>query len=604
MDLIGLKDKLKEIFLYNPEKPLLFNSESFLFIFLAFLGIYIILANRKTIRVIYVLAFSLFFYYKSSGMFFILLLVSTVIDFTLGILIHIYHSENRNYRKARVWPLGTIRILDLSKEFTIQLRPWLGPYYGKLVSRSFLFLSIILTGIDNLTSRFVPPENNKKKRLFYLITSVVANLGLLAYFKYTNFFIGTINEVAGSNITFAKIFLPVGISFFTFQTMSYTIDIYRKRLDPVINILDFGFFVSFFPQLVAGPIVRAVDFLPQIRDKIRVTQDDIGRGLLLICTGLFKKAVISDYISVNFVDRVFENPSLYSGFENLMSIYGYALQIYCDFSGYSDMAIGIGLLLGFRLPINFMAPYQSKSIQEFWRRWHISLSSWLRDYLYISMGGNRKGKKRTYINLMMTMVLGGLWHGASWKFVFWGFMHGIALAIDRLMKDTKAFIAMKFMDFMDYLDRIALEREKGIVKSKDGGTRIRQIQWFMQGWFSLVISMLVYLSGIFFTFHFICFCWVFFRAESFAAGWEMINQILTNFQGVIAWQVLSGYKEVFMLMILGYILHFLPNDIDLAFEKRFIASPMFVKSLTLAVIIWMVLQTRSADIQPFIYYQF
>ncbi|MCB0845152.1 MAG: MBOAT family protein, partial [Bacteroidetes bacterium] len=340
-------------------------------------------------------------------MFFILLLISTIIDFTLGILIHLYHSEERTYRKVRIWPFKQFEILDLSKEFSIQLRPWLGPYYGKIVRASFMLLSLILTAIDGLTSKFVSPENNKKKRFFYLITSVVANLGLLAYFKYTNFFIGTINEVAGSNIQFAHIFLPVGISFFTFQTMSYTIDIFRKRLTPVISILDFAFFVSFFPQLVAGPIVRAVDFLPQIRDKIRVTQEDIGKGLLLICTGLFKKAVISDYISVNFVDRVFENPSLYSGFENLMSIYGYALQIYCDFSGYSDMAIGIGLLLGFRLPINFLAPYQSKSIQEFWRRWHISLSSWLRDYLYISMGGNRKGQRRTYINLMMTMILGG-----------------------------------------------------------------------------------------------------------------------------------------------------------------------------------------------------
>lgn len=210
--------------------------------------------------------------------------------------------------------------------------------------------------------------------------------------------------------------------------MSYTIDVYRRQITPLGSLLDYAFYVSFFPQLVAGPIVRARDFIPQIRRPLFVSREMFGRGIFLIVSGLFKKAVISDYISVNFVERIFDNPTLYSGVENLMGVYGYALQIYCDFSGYSDMAIGIALLLGFHFNINFDSPYKSASITEFWRRWHISLSSWLRDYLYISLGGNRKGKIRQYANLIITMFLGGLWHGASWNFVLWGMMHGVALA--------------------------------------------------------------------------------------------------------------------------------------------------------------------------------
>lgn len=219
-----------------------------------------------------------------------------------------------------------------------------------------------------------------------------------------------------------------GHLFFTFQSLSYTIDVYRRQITPLTSLLDYAFYVSFFPQLVAGPIVRARDFIPQIRRPLFVSNEMFGRGIFLIVSGLFKKAVISDYISVNFVERIFDNPTLYSGVENLIGVYGYALQIYCDFSGYSDMAIGIALLLGFHFNINFDSPYKSASITEFWRRWHISLSSWLRDYLYISLGGNRKGKIRQYANLIITMFLGGLWHGASWNFVLWGMMHGVALA--------------------------------------------------------------------------------------------------------------------------------------------------------------------------------
>lgn len=258
------------------------------------------------------------------------------------------------------------------------------------------------------------------QRKTWVAVSLLINLGLLCYFKYTNFLCGFFASLTGGTFTAMDIFLPVGISFFTFQSLSYTIDVYRKEITPLTNLLDYAFYVSFFPQLVAGPIVRARDFIPQIRCPLFVSKEMFGKGIFLIVSGLFKKAVISDYISINFVERIFDNPTLYSGVENLMGVYGYALQIYCDFSGYSDMAIGIALLLGFHFNMNFDSPYKSASITEFWRRWHISLSSWLRDYLYISLGGNRKGKIRQYANLIITMFLGGLWHGASWNFVFGG----------------------------------------------------------------------------------------------------------------------------------------------------------------------------------------
>lgn len=580
-------NNIGELFAYDPQAPMIFNTGVFLFFFLLFLGGYIFLAGYRSKRIVYVIVFSLFFYYKSSGFYFILLLVSTLIDYILGLLIYRYHIDYPENQEIGIW------VHDEDKGVVASSRR---TFYGILES--------IVLAFDRFTHRFVSPENTFGKRRLYLIMSIILNLGLLAYFKYTPFFIETVNAIWTDGLDASTIFLPVGISFFTFQTMSYTIDIYRLKLAPVRSILDFAFYVSFFPQLVAGPIVRAADFLPQIRQRIRVSAEDLGQGLLLICTGLFKKAVISDYISVNFVDRVFENPGLYSGFENLMGVYGYALQIYCDFSGYSDMAIGIGLLLGFRLPINFNAPYQSASIQEFWRRWHISLSTWLRDYLYISLGGNRRGKLRTYVNLLITMVLGGLWHGASWTFVFWGFMHGIALAIDRLLKETKQYLRMKANAFLDKLDQLALEEEAQGIKSSGINEYIRQARWFMQGWVSLVVSVLSHLGGVIFTFHFVCFCWIFFRADSYEIAKDIIYRIMNEFNGQLAWQVMTGYREVFLLMLLGYLLHFLPDDLDRVVSNRFIQSPVLVKALTAAVVFWLVIQTRSAEVQPFIYFQF
>ncbi|MCF8266812.1 MAG: MBOAT family protein [Ignavibacteriales bacterium] len=446
-----------------------------------------------------------------------------------------------NHKRARVLFLMTLSLY----------------FYYK--SSGFYFVLVIISSIiDFVAAKWIVATEVQTKKKSLLILSLATNLGLLGYFKYTNFFIDTLASANIAQLDFYDIFLPVGISFFTFQSMSYTIDVYRGKLDAEKSFFDFLFFVSFFPQLVAGPIVRASDFLPQIHKKIIVSKADIGRAVFLIAAGLIKKAIIADYISVNFVDRVFEWPGRYTGFENLMALYGYALQIYCDFSGYSDMAIGLALLIGFKLPINFNSPYQAASITEFWRRWHISLSSWLKDYLYITLGGNRNGKFRQYVNLAVTMLLGGLWHGANWKFVVWGGIHGLVLAIE------------KFLNFPAWVGKNKITR----------------------------------IIGILITFHIANLCWIFFRADSFETGMIMINQILFFFNGSILWQFLQGYPYVTLLIIVGFVLHFMPPSTEARMEKIVTSMPLVVQAIYLVAIVWLVAQVKTAGIHPFIYFQF
>ncbi len=490
-------ERLGVLLSYDAQSPMIFSSGIFLFLFAAYMCLYVPLRRATTARIFYVVAFSLYFYYKSSGIYFLLLLFASVSDFILGQLIH--RSEKN----------------------------WL--------------------------------------RRLWVTLSVGVNLGMLGYFKYTNFFIEISHSLLGADLfQFQNIFLPVGISFFVFQSMSYTIDIYRRQLNPLDRWIDFCFYLSFFPQLVAGPIVRARDFIPQIRKDVEVSREMFGMAICLILTGLFKKAILSDYISLNFVDRVFDEPLLYSGFECLMGIYGYALQIYCDFSGYSDMAIGIALLMGFHFPKNFDAPYQSATITEFWRRWHISLSTWLRDYLYISLGGNRKGKVRTYFNLLITMVLGGLWHGASLRFVLWGALHGVALA----------------------LHKVWLSIVPGAAVSGS------QMPWYRR------------LFGVLFTFHIVCFGWLLFRAESMQSVGLMLHQIFYAFDPALIPQVLAGYRPIFFLLLIGYLLHLLPATVDRLFQRIVIASPMALQVVMIVAVAWCVMQIKSSDIQPFIYFQF
>ena len=491
-------EKLQALLSYDASQPLIFNSGVFLFLFAGFLLLYHAFRKAPTARIIYVILFSLYFYYKSSGLYFLLLILTATSDFLIGKAL--FHAQKPLHRKA-------------------------------------------LVGL-----------------------SVALNLGMLGYFKYTNLLVEIANDLFGAGfLAFQNIFLPVGISFFVFQSMSYTIDIYRRELQPLRSWLDYLFYLSFFPQLVAGPIVRARDFIPQIRQHPPlITREMFGMGVFLLLTGLFKKAIISDYISLNFVDRIFEEPLLYSGFECLMGIYAYALQIYCDFSGYSDMAIGIALLLGFRFPKNFDAPYQSATITEFWRRWHISLSSWLRDYLYISLGGNRKGQWRTYLNLLLTMLLGGLWHGASLRFLLWGGLHGVALALHK-----------RYLSVVPNAKRTGAE---------------------MRPWSRI--------AGVLFTFNLVAFGWLIFRAESLQSAQLMLHQILHNFHAAMIPQVVAGYGGVFALVAIGYLLHLLPRRIDALAQRLVTHAPLLLQVVMLATMIWCVMQVKSSDIQPFIYFQF
>ena len=436
-------------------------------------------------------------------------------------------------------------------------------YYFYYKSSGFYFFLLgIVTVSDFLLARWMYRTETSWKRKLIVCCSLCINLGLLCYFKYTNFFYEMLAPLWHGTYHPLDIFLPVGISFFTFQSLSYTIDVYRKDLKPLSNLLDYVFYVSFFPQLVAGPIVRARDFIPQIRQLLYVSPEMFGQGVFFIVSGLFKKAVISDYISVNFVERIFDNPGLYSGLENLFGVYGYALQIYCDFSGYSDMAIGIALLLGFRFPINFNSPYKADSVTDFWHRWHISLSTWLRDYLYISLGGNRKGKIRTYLNLFLTMLLGGLWHGASWNFIVWGGLHGVALAVHKYVRSL-------------------LGRAKNY----------RSTGW--KRFFAVVL-----------TFHFVCFCWIFFRNTTFEGSATMIRQIFTAFHPELAGQLFTGYWKVFLLMGVGYLLHACPDRWQEACSRGMIRLPLVGQALVLILLVYLVMQVKSSDIQPFIYFQF
>lgn len=436
-------------------------------------------------------------------------------------------------------------------------------YYFYYKSSGFYFFLLgIVTVSDFLLARWMYRTETSWKRKLIVCCSLCINLGLLCYFKYTNSFYEMLAPLWHGTYHPLDIFLPVGISFFTFQSLSYTIDVYRKDLKPLSNLLDYVFYVSFFPQLVAGPIVRARDFIPQIRQPLYVSPEMFGQGVFFIVSGLFKKAVISDYISVNFVERIFDNPGLYSGLENLFGVYGYALQIYCDFSGYSDMAIGIALLLGFRFPINFNSPYKADSVTDFWHRWHISLSTWLRDYLYISLGGNRKGKIRTYLNLFLTMLLGGLWHGASWNFIVWGGLHGVALAVHKYVRSL-------------------LGRAKNY----------RSTGW--KRFFAVVL-----------TFHFVCFCWIFFRNTTFEGSATMIRQIFTAFHPELAGQLFTGYWKVFLLMGVGYLLHACPDRWQEACSRGMIRLPLVGQALVLILLVYLVMQVKSSDIQPFIYFQF
>jgi len=303
----------------------------------------------------------------------------------------------------------------------------------------YLGLIVFSTVLDYVLANCIAHAEEPRRRRTLLALSMTVNLGILGLFKYYGFFATSLSELLTSmglhvSLPTLNLLLPVGISFFTFENISYTFDVYRKKIEPANSLLDYAIFVSFFPRMVAGPIIRAAHFIPQLNAAPEYNEQRIMTGFFLILKGLAKKIILADMLGHWLVDAVFQDPTPYQGVRVLIAIYAYAFQIYNDFSGYSDIAIGSALMLGFSLPANFMRPYVSKNLQEFWRRWHISLSTWLRDYLYIPLGGSRRSSARTYLNLIITMVLGGLWHGANWTFVIWGAFHGGVLAITRMLQ--------------------------------------------------------------------------------------------------------------------------------------------------------------------------
>jgi alginate O-acetyltransferase complex protein AlgI len=487
--MIDILAALKNVVTYHEDAPMIFNTGEFFFCFIIFLSVYALLYRHTTSRLLYVLGFSLFFYYKSSGWYLLVLMATIFADYYFSLFIH----------------------------------------------------------------RTKDPVN----RILLLLSALVISLGTLFYFKYTNFILLNFFELHSRPFEPLEIILPIGISFYTFQSISYLVDVYKGDIEPRESMLDYSFYMTFFPHLVAGPIVRASLFLPQIRQEVVIKNEDMNFGLYFILKGLFKKAVLADYVA-QYNDLIFGSPGTYSGFETMMAIYGYALQIYCDFSGYSDMAIGIGRIMGYDLGVNFALPYNSSSITEFWRRWHISLSSWLRDYVYIPLGGNRLGKWRSYINQFLTMLIGGFWHGASWKFVFWGAMHGVALSVHKLLG--------------------------GDPKKKSNG-------W----WKAL---------SIFITFHFVIILWVFFRAETFEGALLILRQVFVDMDLNYIGPFLQTRGLVFTFIVLGLLYHVCDNKWLQFLKDKLRDSNFWVKIVLLLLVIQAYIQLRSASVQPFIYFQF
>ncbi len=481
---------LWEMLKYDASAPMLFSSGLFWLLFIFFLPVYALMKRSKAKMTLFVIGFSLYFYYKSSGLFFLMLIGTSLIDWLIS------HRIDKCVRRGA--------------------------------------------------------------RLAWMWTSIVISLSILGYFKYANFFLWNWNAMVQGNFQPLDIILPVGISFYTFQSISYIVDVYKRRIAPTDSWLDYLFFLSFFPALVAGPIVRADYFLPQLKENRPASLDNIYGGLWLILIGIIKKAVIADYIA-QYNDLIFNDPTFYTGVQTLMGVLGYTMQIYCDFSGYSDMAIGLALIMGFRLGLNFDSPYQSRNLTEFWRRWHISLSSWLRDYVYIPLGGNRKGTVRTYVNNFLTMLIGGLWHGAAWKFVFWGAMHGVGLAIHKACKP----VLKKIPD----------------------------------NWIVSFFSWLI-------TFVYVSLLWVFFRAASFEDSVIIIKNIFVDFYPDQIWQFFTIRPEWSIMMLALIVAHFVPQRWVDAWGRLFVKSPWIVKLLIFLIVVQLVIEFMSSEVAPFIYFQF
>lgn len=516
LDSLGVDfDKLKDMLVYDSRQPMLFNTGMFLVLFAGFMLLYRALRPWRVPRMIFTILFSLYFYYKTSGDCYMILIGVAVSDYILGLCM----------QRARSLEVGRV-----------------------------------------VAMRLIAALN------------VCVNIGMLAYFKYFGLMIDTINRFFTAEIDPINVLLPAGISFFTFRSISYIIDIYRGQIDACRNPLDYLFFLTFFPPLLAGPVVRAKDMLPQIKGNPVATRDMTSEGIYLIILGIIKKMVIADFISGNFVDRVFDNPALYSGFENLMASMGFTIQLYCDFSGYSDIAIGIALLLGYRFKENFNAPFKATNPTEFWHRWHISLSTWLRDYVYIPLGGNRCSKPRAYFNQFATMVIGGLWHGASWMYVIWGAVHGALLVIHKsLLRIFPATVSETVVNETGEISVISTPVKKSA----------------MTRGFNMV-----------FTFMLMTATFMLFRSRSMDDFYMMWHQIINDFHISVAPQFISGYLTIVIAMATGYLLHIAPSRLGARVKHSFMSSPLLLQAIILAAVVLAVIQVRSSDIVPFIYLQY
>lgn len=428
-----------------------------------------------------------------------------------------------------------------------------------------MILLWISTVADWFIAKFLNQTERQGVRRILVAGSLAVNLGLLGYFKYSGFlldnFVGMAHLIGWKiQLQPASVILPVGISFYTFQTLSYTLDIYFRKARPWHSFLDYALYVTFFPQLVAGPIVRAVDFLPQCSEPKRVSGNEIGWGLTLVLTGLFEKIVVADGLLAPIVERVYDvsmTPDFVSAWCGTAAFAG---QIFCDFAGYSTCAIGVAACMGFKLPRNFNFPYAAVGFSDFWHRWHISLSTWLRDYLYIPLGGNRKGLPRTFGNIMMTMLIGGLWHGASWTFVIWGGLHGVYLVAERAIK---------------------------LVLPESSIWRVKPVK--------LITALL--------TFVLVCIAWVFFRASSFAQAFEFVTIMFGHAQQDSTFLLVRKLNIVILSAVITILLGLHWKMRDITFEEMACLCPLWLRSLIMALML-MGIVTFSGEDRAFIYFQF
>lgn len=515
--------EILNLFLHNPKEPLLFHTGFFLFIFSIFLVGYASVYQRNSLRNLVIVLFGFYFYYKASGIFLLLLILTISADYFFSILIE----------RARTHTLKKLS----------------------------------------------------------LVSGILFSLSFLLYFKYTDFFLENVALAQGKPFEPLDLVLPIGISFYTFQSISYLVDIYKGKFQRP-SYSDYLMYMTFFPHLVAGPIVRARDFLPQLAPRTVVTRADLGEAFFLIMKGLVKKAIIADYVA-QYSDAVFAQPEGFSGTENIVATLCYTLQIFCDFSGYTDMAIGVALLMGFRLCLNFDSPYKALNITDFWRRWHISLSSWLRDYIYIPMGGNRRGLPLQLLFLLLTMLIGGFWHGPSWKFVFWGAGHGVLLILHKMFAWAwpDASPGRKSGKMSEYDPPLPDETPKGVVDHA-GNRNMVLLERAMAPVFWFI------------TFACVALLWVPFRVSSMEVTWQVYQKIFSGFDWTIIEKAIPLNPLLYILLPLGYLATMQPVNVKRFVRRTYDRLPFLVKIILLILVVQCILQVRSESVQPFIYFEF